>query len=518
MKKRWQKTGALLLTAALATAGLAGCGQSGNANTGKDTETGSETASADTGNEAGQETQAAAGEEEIVKLRIWGFGYTATSDECAAVAEAISDITRDKIGVEVEIVRNSDGEKLNLALTSGEQLDLVNYHTYSGGLNTLVNNGMALPLDELAEEYGKEALDLVGEDLLIFGKVNGTLYSIPNLKDFAGAFGMAMRQDVLEEMNIDPAGIQTIDDIHDVLVQVKENREDLYPVVPTWGGGGMQKTFAFDSLGTGFWDACGVLENVFDDSTTVVNLYETDSYREFCEMMYQWNQEGLVMPDATTFNEANPCATVGFADFENIKPGKEKELRGGWNHEGVLIRLVEPFMPSDAGGSSFFIPTVCEHPEKAMQLWNLMFTDPEISNLFVNGIEDKNYAYTDDNRNVIKTVEGSTYDPLDWAWPNGRITPVFEGDDLDKWDQLEKFCDEAHRSPALGFRFDNTNVVNEITACNNVISKYEVGLRWGVLNPDEALPKFNEELKAAGIDTIIAEKQAQLDAFLAEQK
>ncbi len=164
--------------------------------------------------------------------------------------------------------------------------------------------------------------------------------------------------------------IKTEEDIHDVLVRVKEERSDLYPLVPTWGGGGMQKGFAFDSLGTGFWDACGVLENVFDDSTTVVNLYETDSYREFCERMYAWNKEGLVMPDATTFNEANPCATVGFADFDNNKPTKESELR----------------------------------------------------------------------------------------------------------------------------------------------------LRWGVLDPNEALPKFNEELKAAGIDTIIAEKQKQLDAFLAENK
>lgn len=498
MKKKLKKVSALLLTGALTAGLITGCGGKEDSGSGAD--------------------QGSEGTDGIVKLRVWGFGYTASSDECAAVAEAISNITRDKIGVEVELVRNSDGEKLNLALSSGEQLDLVNYHTYSGGLTTLVNNGMAMPLDDLAKEYGQEALDLVGEDMLILGKIDGTLYSIPNLKDFASGFGMAMRKDVLDEMDIDPESIETIDDIHDVLTKVKKEREDLYPVVPTWGGGGMQKTFAFDSLGTGFWDACGVLENVFEDDTTVVNLYETESYKEFCEMMYEWNQEGLIMPDAVTYNEANPCATVGFADFDNIKPGKEKELREGWNHEGVLVSMVEPFMSSDAGGSSFFIPTVSEHPEKAMQLWNLMFTDPEISNLFVNGIADKNYTYKDDSKNVIENIEGSTYDSLDWAWPNGRITPVFEGDDLDKWEQLEKFCDEAHRSPALGFRFDSTNVVNELTACSNVISKYDVGLRWGVLDPDEALPQFNKDLKAAGIDTIIAEKQSQLDAFLAEQK
>lgn len=510
MKKGMKKAGALTLAASMLAASLAGCvGGSASDSAKADTDA-NETLNTNKGDSAENG--------EIVKLRIWGFAYTATSEECAAVAEAVSEITRDKIGVEVELVRNSDGEKLNLALTSGEQLDLVNYHSYAGGLSALVTNGMAMPIDDLAKEYAQEAIDIVGEDMLIAGKVNGTLYSIPSVNDYANGYGIAMRKDVLDDLGIDAETIKTEEDIHDVLVRVKDERSDLYPLVPTWGGGGMQRGFAFDSLGTGFWDACGVLENVFDDSTTVVNLYETDSYRQFCERMYAWNQEGLVMPDATTYNEANPCATVGFADYDNNKPTKESELRRDWKHEGKIINLVEPFMTSDAGGDSFFIPSVCEHPEKAMQLWNLMFTDPEISNLFVNGIEGKNYTYTDDTKQVIQQVPESTYDVQAWAWPNARLTPVYEGDDLDKWEQAAAFNDSARRSPALGFRFDNSSVVNELTACSNVISKYEVGLRWGVLNPDEALPKFNEELKAAGIDTIIAEKQAQLDAFLAENK
>lgn len=33
----------------------------------------------------------------------------------------------------------------------------------------------------------------------------------------------------------------------------------------------------------------------------------------------------------------------------------------------------------------------------------------------------------------------------------------------------------------------------------------------------EVLPKFLEDLNAAGIDKVVAEKQTQLDAWLAEQ-
>lgn len=508
MKKNLKKKGTLILATAMLVSILAGCGNQSNDSV---TEGNADVSTKTTEN-------AATGKDEIVKLRVWGFGYNATSEDCDAVAEAISEITREKIGVEIELVRNSDSEKLNLALTSGEQLDLVNYHAYNGGLSALVNNQMATPIDNLVEEYGQDAIKCVGEENLIMGKMNGKLYSIPSLIGFANGYGMAMRLDVLEELGIDPATIRTLDDIHEALLQVKEKRPDLYPVVPTWGGGGMQKMIPYDNLGTGFLDACGVLENVFDDSTTVVNLYETDAYREFCELMYQWNQEGLIMPDATTTNDSALCATVGFADWENNSPAKVSELRAGWGHDAVVIPLIEPYSHSGSGGDSFFIPTVSKYPEKAMQLWNLMYTDSKIATLLLYGIEGVNYEYTDDSKTYVRPTEGNTYDAIQWGWPNSRITPVFEGDEADKWQQVTDFDASSQASPALGFKFDTANVNNELTACGNVISKYDVGLRWGILNPAEALPQFNEELKAAGIDTIIAEKQAQLDKFLEENK
>lgn len=114
---------------------------------------------------------------------------------------------------------------------------------------------------------------------------------------------------------------------------------------------------------------------------------------------------------------------------------------------------------------------------------------------------------------VIRNTD-STYGHIGWSWPNESIAATVEGVEKDIWDQNKTFRESAAISPALGFKFDNSMLMNEITACNNVIAKYEVGLRWGQLNPDEALPKLNEELYAAGLQTIIDEKQAQLDEFL----
>jgi len=519
-KNTLKRVGASLLTAAMLMASITGCG--GNNDSGANSSGGGTDAAQAEDNTAGGVEQVAAASDdngEIVKLRVWGFGYTATSEDCAAVSEAVSAITRDAIGVEVEMVRDGDGDKLNLAMNSGEQWDLVNYHAFSGGLPTLVTNGMAMPIDDLVAEYGQDAAAVIGEDMMAAGKINGVQYSIPSVNVFSNAYGMCISSEILDELSIDPATLKTWDDLHEAFLKMKEAHPDKYPIVTAWAGGGMQKAFAWDNLGTGFWDGLGILENCHDGSTTVVNMYETDSYREICEMMYQWKQEGLLMPDATTTTEntTDLINTVGYATFENITPSKHQELESGvyWSGpEGVAVEVVPNFIDSSAGGSSFFIPTVCEHPEKAMQLWNLMYTNKEVADILTYGVEGRDFEYTDDSHEFVRQIEGSTYDVFPWSWPNQAIVTTREGIDKEIWNQNNAFDDAASVSPAIGFKFDNSMVMNEITACNNVIAKYEVGLRWGELNPDETLEKFNQELYDAGLQNIIDEKQRQLDAFL----
>ena len=67
----------------------------------------------------------------------------------------------------------------------------------------------------------------------------------------------------------------------------------------------------------------------------------------------------------------------------------------------------------------------------------------------------------------------------------------------------------------MGFSWDNSSVLNQVTACKNVKSKYENALGTGSIDPATALPAFLQELEDAGVNDIIQEKQKQLDAWLA---
>ena len=172
----------------------------------------------------------------------------------------------------------------------------------------------------------------------------------------------------------------------------------------------------------------------------------------------------------------------------------------------------------------------CEHPEAAMKMLNALYSDPEISNLYLYGVEGKHYQVVEagavtngqDRINYLDGVDATTTTYRKsgtWLQPNQLIGDIW-GLDLpaDYWDATRDFNNNSDKSAAFGFSFDATKTANEITACTNVVNKYHKALVCGALDPEETLPKFNQELKDAGIETIIAEKQSQLDTWLSEQK
>ena len=64
--------------------------------------------------------------------------------------------------------------------------------------------------------------------------------------------------------------------------------------------------------------------------------------------------------------------------------------------------------------------------------------------------------------------------------------------------------------------FAVNNIADEIAACTNVYNQYFKALFSDAVDDYDAMVKtLQDEMKAAGIEKIVAEKQAQLDAFLA---
>ena len=307
-----------------------------------------------------------------------------------------------------------------------------------------------------------------------------------------------------------------------ILRAVKEKYPDVYP----WGSdsGNMgDYLYPVDWLGRDF----GVLMNSFDDTDMdVVNFFTSDEYYETCKRRYEWQQEGLVMPDASINTE--PVATLMgqgkvFCATTETKPGIESQWERNTGIDITIIQVVDDYTMTSNLNNYWYIPYTSEQPERAMQVLNEMYTNPDVANLLIYGIEGKYYEVVDKENDLIDYPEGVTSDSLGWtitAWhfPNELIAHKWITDGADIWDETRAFNEACHPSQAKGFVWDSSNVTNEIVACTTVKNKYKKGLDCGDVDPDTVWDQMKAEYEEAGIQKILDEKQNQLNAWLEANK
>lgn len=498
-----KKAMALLLVSVMAGSMLAGCG-SDNASSSND----------------GSSKSADSSNQDSYTVKILAPG-DASTDDCAKISEAASKITEEKFNTKVELTRVGFGsydQQVNLTLASSEKLDLM--YEYCGNVTSAISSGQIVPITDYLDSYGSDMKSQISDSDWKCVTFNGDIYGVPANKEKATGWGFAMNKEMADATGIDYSSIKTEEELEPLLEKVKEMYPDVYPIVSN--NGSMSLMTDQDDLGGDI----GSLESASGDNTTVINYYGTDEYMNEMKLRYDWAQKGLIMPDASTSTEnANSLigAGKGFGRFTNTKPGIEKEMEKEVGKEVVVLEMVKPYTTTTRVDIVWYVPHNSEKPERAVQVLNEIYTNPDLANLFINGLEGKHYEFVDKEKGIVNYPEGvnasnTGYTSLPWAWPNETISYIWEGLDSDIWDQIQEFNKDATVSPAKGFAWDNTEVQNEVTACANVVAKYGPALECGSLDPETTIPKFLDELKAAGADTIIAEKQKQLDAWLESNK
>lgn len=498
-----KKAMALLLVSVMAGSMLAGCG-SDNASSSND----------------GSSKNADSSNQDSYTVKILAPG-DASTDDCAKISEAASKITEEKFNTKVELTRVGFGsydQQVNLTLASSEKLDLM--YEYCGNVTSAISSGQIVPITDYLDSYGSDMKSQISDSDWKCVTFNGDIYGVPANKEKATGWGFAMNKEMADATGIDYSSIKTEEELEPLLEKVKEMYPDVYPIVSN--NGSMSLMTDQDDLGGDI----GSLESASGDNTTVINYYGTDEYMNEMKLRYDWAQKGLIMPDASTSTEnANSLigAGKGFGRFTNTKPGIEKEMEKEVGKEVVVLEMVKPYTTTTRVDIVWYVPHNSEKPERAVQVLNEIYTNPDLANLFINGLEGKHYEFVDKEKGIVNYPEGvnasnTGYTSLPWAWPNETISYIWEGLDSDIWDQIQEFNKDATVSPAKGFAWDNTEVQNEVTACANVVAKYGPALECGSLDPETTIPKFLDELKAAGADTIIAEKQKQLDAWLEANK
>lgn len=457
------------------------------------------------------------------------FNNIPTEEDLDVVEEAINEITREKIGVEVTLqpMAISDySSKVSLALQGGEKIDIFES---LGDFNNYVATDMTYELNDLLDEYGQGIKDTVGDDWLAACTSDGNIYGVPTMKPVALTPMVVYRQDIADELGIDMSQVNSMEDMTAVLKQVKEAYPDMIPLAPVQTGEiGISTNYGeVDFLTDDRYSPVGVLVG---DDLTVQDLYSTDLFKEKCELVRSWYNDGLVMQDAATTTSAaaetmssgNYFGYIAAYSYPEADTAASLQAQCGNYPIGAKIIGDAYLSTSDLNAISWMIASTTDVPEAAMKFLNLTYTDADIINLLIYGVEGRDYVLNDDGTVSYPEGEDATTVPYTAQLSCGTLGNFFlmyptAGTDPASLDWELEQNKTAKTSPAMGFTFDSSSVKTQYTAVKNVISQYLPGLICGSLDPDTEIDKFVKALNDAGYQDILNAKQEQLDAWAAQK-
>lgn len=469
---------------------------------------------------------------EYQKIVISFFDWTGAPAGIDRINEALSEHTRETLGVDVELMiidSAAYSEDMKLMLSSGEQVDI--FSTCGPGYMTCVNNGYTLDFeeDDIFQTYGKGIQEKVRAEYLDACRVGGVLYGAPPIKDYAiQTSAVCIGQEYLDAIGYDydaaekdDLGYAKVDwdEINKIFAQIHEAFPDKY--VMAIQDNELTQGSTVDNIGGDYYGT--LLDPV--NSLKVENVYESDVFKEWCERAYEWNQNGYISKDAMT-DKTGASAKVKSGAYMAMmaccKPGYETQITGECGRSMKVFDVGESFMSSSSVSSfPWCINQNTDDPVAAMQVLDALYTDSVVENLICWGQEGVEYTVNDEG--TINYAEGvdannSEYYPnVLWMMPNPYVAHVWEGDSLDIGQQMSDFNDNCpNKSKALGFTWDNSDYSAEFTALQNAYDQYGLIAVYGFEEPEKAIAELNEALKAAGLEEYMAAKQEALDKWAAE--
>lgn len=439
------------------------------------------------------------------------------------IQEKLNEITLKEINAKVELEAISLFSIANvyaLKASSQEKMDLMVMFPGSNYLTNYANSNLIIPIEDYVDQWGSNIKEVLGDTLKV-GEFKGHQYAIPQNGGIGKmATGFRLSKVLCEKYNINHEEIKTLEDLEATFELIKANEPNITVVAPESVGGSVIQSLL------SYYDACGVgggiLDVKEDGSLGIINQLETQEYMDACKKVREWYEKGYISKDVLTTQDGGTDAIRAGKCFASAVSslGIAKGDDDTW---AVIISDEKPMVTtSDSQLVMWGVAANCERPDKAIQFLDLCISSEEITNLFKLGVEGVHY----------NLLENGGAEPADQSasWQNywyqlgdyyKSYTAVADLESTGiatgaEYKEAERQWEEYY-SPAYGFNFDPANVKNQVAGCDAVTNKYMLAITCGTVDPETELPKYIDELKAAGLDEVMKEKEAQLNEWHASQ-
>ena len=445
--------------------------------------------------------------------------YVAGSEQpdLATVIAAVNSMLQPKINATVNLNILDWGtydQRMNVMIAAAEPFDLCFTAPWINNFYDKVNKNAYLPLDALLAKYAPISSNAVPQAYWEAAKVRGEIYGFLNYQIFARTDSLYIRNDVATDLGFDPSTIKTLEDVTPFLNAVSKNKPDMLPI-----NGGLMAYYQSYHIEPVVSEMLPGAIYMDDKNARVFNQFTSPEYLQLFLLLRDWYQQGYFPKDIATL-DTNILRRAGKFAVETggtYKPGGVAELASMMNLDADIfteVLLSETYASTSSTAASMHaISRTSQNPERAMMYLELVNTDKELYNTLCFGIEDTHYTLDTDG--YVESVANSGWNPAtDWMFGNQFNALYRKGNEKGNWEKTIQLNEDAAVSPILGFVFDPTSVRSEIAQCQAVTAEYLSLFSFGSADLDRTLPEFQERLRNAGSERIVAEMQRQLDAWL----
>ena len=499
--------------------------------------------------EAPEETAEPALEQKTIQLMITGAGKQANSDKVwAAFNEQLQQYVPNTTVEFIDVPFEEYSEKFSQVLASGEGVDLA----WTGWLINKPQNiadGNLRPLDDLLAEYGQGIVDILGENVVEIHRnaADGKLYYLPSWQGLCGERRGWLVVTEIAEL----AGDTWIEDTEAALNKWRNNYsgiEDFQAVLDQATkylaaakeagklGAGINTGRAFGwSMYNGMYSFLGVggaeIGITYCDGTfTVKDGVAGEHYKLYAKTMADWYKEGYIRSDimsvdtstlTTPKNGEITDTTYVFSCDPYLTEADQEAAIADAGMDMTYLPIEENAYLILGGDTSYAIPYCADEPERAMMVLNAIYSQPDLYNTLIYGIEGEDYTKNADGTITTSYVGASptaddSYGIQRWIIGSCKNALINNGTDPNYYADLEALEETARVNPFLNFTFDRTNVEGICASILNVYYEYGPQIDNGVAgdNWEELYNNYMAARTDAGIEELVTEFQNQLNAYI----
>ena len=442
------------------------------------------------------------------------------------VIAAVNAISIPAINVEI-VVRPlpifETGLQYPLLIGTGERIDLM--CIVFQDVTNFARQGLLKPLEQLVADYAPYISEAETKYSLFDGsRFDGSFYSVSTINYVYGSAGGYL----IKSSHLARAGLDTRDrqaslaEIGGLLGAIKAIYPDSFPNALKTSG---QKTsrFGYTSLVDVFGPSGAAGALLDTESTTIVNLFASEAYRSYLAILRDWHLKGYTNPDAAVSDVSEMDRLInGIASGMAMisQPVIKSDVSATVGEAMTMFTLTDIYLPSQGmPGVSWAVPVTSADPVNAIRFLDLMFSNPKISNTLLWGIEGRHYIVEDADRFLIRFPDGVDADNSGYfntygLYGNRLYEYIWDIENDRETNAAYTARARANPTRAAGYIYDSTKMLNRIAAVEAVLAEYLPALESGSASIDVIYPVFISKLQAAGISQIIADNQAQFDAWL----